>query len=371
MKDLINNVGKKKLLMIIGGVVGLIILIIAILLIYNTFFKKNSYSTVEDKVLAAAKEYYKDNSNLLPKNINDEVSINSTTLTSGNYLKKLEDLVPDKDVTCTATVTVTKINDNYRYVSKLKCGDRYETKTITDYIKDNETKVTSGQGLYELNGDLVYRGDNPNNNVKFSGKSWKIVKIENEQLVLILNEKTTRVTWDDRFNTDRNQDDGINDYVVSRVNDYLTNLYNGDDLISISDKLTVVAHNLYIGKRSEDVSYNDGSIEKSEILENKYIGLLPLFDYINASLDSNCLSAETKACANYNYLATFGYNWWTMTADSDTTHKVYKISTDGKISLTRASTSIYMRPVVYLAKDAIYVSGNGTEDNPYVVKKEH
>ena len=48
--------------------------------------------------------------------------------------------------------------------------------------------------------------------------------------------------------------------------------------------------------------YNDGSIEKSSLLEKQYIGLLPLYDYINASIDTNCNSALTESCTNYNYL---------------------------------------------------------------------
>lgn len=368
MKDLINDIGKKKLLIVLGGIVGAIVLIIIVLLLYNAFFKKNSYASVEDKILNAAVKYYSENSNLLPKNINDEVSINSTTLTAGDYLSDLEKLVSDKNVSCTATVTVTNVNNNYRYVTKLKCGEAYETKTLVDTIKANNPVVISGQGLYELNGGLVFKGDNPNNNVKFAGHNWNIVKIEDEQVMLILSDKFARVTWDDRYNTERRQDDGINDYSVSRVNDYLTNLYNGEDLFSSSNKLVIASHNLYIGKRSSDVSFNDGSLEKSEVLENKYIGLLPLYDYLNASLDSNCQSAATQACANYNYLAGFGYNWWLMTADSDTTHKVFKVSTEGKMLLSRAATSVYVRPVVYLVKDAVYVSGNGTTDNPYTFK---
>ena len=368
MKDLIQDIGKKKLLIIIGSIVGVIVLIIVILLLYNAFFKKNSYASVENQVLEAAINYYEDNPKLLPRNINDEVSINSTTLTAGEYLKNLSELVPDENVNCTATVTVTNINNNYRYVTKLKCGEVYSTKTLVDKVKEDSPVVISGQGLYEMNGELVYRGDNPNNNVKFADHNWKIVKIENNQVMLILNDKYTRVTWDDRFNNERNQDDGINDYSVSRINDYLTNLYNGDSLFDDKEKLIIAAHNLYIGKRSEDINYNDGSIEKSVVLENKYIGSLPLFDYINASLDTNCYSASTKACANYNYLAGFDYNWWTMTGDSDTTHKVYRVSSNGKVTTSRAVTSIYVRPVIYLAKDAIYVNGNGTLDNPYIVK---
>lgn len=368
MRDLIDNIGKKKLLIILGSIVGAIVLIIIILLMYNAFFKKNTYASVEDKILNAAIEYYNDNNNLLPKNVNDEVSINSTTLTAGDYLKNLDEIVPNKDVSCTATVTVTNINNNYRYVTKLKCGDVYETKTLADAIKANNPVVISGQGLYELNGGLVFKGDNPNNNVSFGGHNWRIVKIEDDQVVLIFDEKLARVTWDDRFNSERGQDDGINDYTVSRVNDYLTNLYNSDQIFSANNKLVVSSHNLYVGKRSADSSFNDGSLEKSEVFENKYVGLLPLYDYLNASLDSNCQSANTQSCANYNYLAGFGYNWWLMTGDSETTHKVYKVSTDGKLLLSRAATSVYARPVVYLAKDAVYVSGNGTVDSPYTIK---
>ena len=367
MKDLIRDIGKKKLLLIIGGVVGIIVLIIVVLLLYNAFFAKNSYSSVESKLVKAAQKYYDDNAKLLPKNINDEVSINSTTLTTGEYLKSLDELVPDKNVSCTATVTVTNINGNYRYSPKLKCGEVYETKTLTQYIKENDGVVTSGQGLYEMNGNFVYRGDNPNNNVKFAGKNWKIVKIEDDQVVLIMAVKFNRSVWDDRYNTERNSDDGINDYRVSRMNDYLTNLYN-DDLFNDNNKLMISAHNLYIGKRSSEVSYNDGSLEKSEVLENKYIGLLPLFDFINASLDNNYSSAETKGCSNYNYLSDYGYNWWTLTGDADTTHKVFKITESGKVTTSRAVSASYARPVIYLAKDVIYVSGNGTSDSPYVAK---
>lgn len=368
MKDLIRDIGKKKLLLIIGGIVGAIVLIIIILLLYNAFFAKNSYSSVEEKLVKAAQEYYSDNEKLLPKNINDEVSINSTTLTAGDYLKNLDELVPNDNVNCTATVTVTNINGSYRYAPKLKCGDVYETKTLSQYIKENDGVITSGQGLYEMNGSYVYRGENPNNNVKFAGKKWQIVKIEDDHVVLILNEKYSRAVWDDRYNSERNTDDGINDYTVSRMNDYLTNLYNDDSLFSGSNKLMVSAHNLYIGKRSSEVSYNDGSLEKSEVMENKYIGLLPLFDFINASLDNNCASADTKGCANYNYLSDYGYNWWTLTGDADTTHKVFKITDSGKITTSRAVSSAYARPVIYLAKDVIYASGNGTINNPYIVK---
>ncbi|MDD6223970.1 MAG: hypothetical protein PUB18_03120 [bacterium] len=371
MKNLIQDIGKKKLIIIGVIFVGIIILIIVALLVYNAFFKTNSYASVEQIVLEAAKEYYADNPSSLPKDLNSQITIDSTTLIAADYLKDLSDLVPDKDASCSAVVTVTYlgISENpYRYVSKLNCGDYYTTKIFTDYIRENESVVLSGQGLYELNGNLVYRGEDPNNNVSLGGKKWKIIKIEDGHVVLILAEKFTKVVWDDRFNVDRNQSYGINDYSVSRVYEYLTDLYDEETLLNDSSKQVVVPHDLYVGKRSVDINYNDGSIEKSGIVSNSYIGLLPLFDYINASVDVNCASADTDSCSNYNYLVTYDYSWWTLTGDSDYSYKVYKIDNYGSIQSSRAATSGYARPVIYLAKDAIYVSGDGTLDNPYTVK---
>ena len=369
MKDLINDIGKKKLLTILGIIVGLVVIIVVVLLLYNNLFSTKSYSSIENTVVEAAKNYYNANPSLLPKNPNDEVSINSTSLISGGYLEDLSKMAPD-NVSCTATVTVTNVNYNYRYTAKLQCGEIYVTRYLQEYIQKYQGTVVSGQGLYSLNGEFVYRGENPNNNVVLGKNKWNIVKFDsNGNAMLILADKLEKMAWDDRYNSDRNQNDGINDYSVSRVNDYVTNLYNGTSLLSNNEKSLVVSHDLYIGKRSEVDIYNDGSIEKSRVLENKYIGLLPLYDYINASIDGNCNSASTGACSNYNYLnAKYDNNWWTATGESENTYRVFMISSDGSISSTRASGNGYLRPVIYLAKDTIYVSGDGTTENPFKIK---
>ncbi len=369
MKDLIKNINKKKLLIICGAIIGVVVLIIIALLLYNAFFTKSSYQSVEDKLVVAAKKYYNDNERLLPKSINEEANVNSATLISNGYIKSLEKLVPDK-INCTATVSVTNINNNYRYTPQLKCGTTYETKLLSDYIKAVTPTVISGQGLYELNGELVYRGENPNNNVRFANGEWKIVKIEDNHIMLISNEKVLKSNWDNRFNTEKNSPTGINDYSLSRVNDYLTNLYNSDSLFNITEKSLIISHDLAVGKRDKESESNDGSIEKTEIVANKFIGLLPFYDFINASLDEKCNSGITQSCSNYNYLTNTKerYSWWTMTGLSSDTYSVYKIGSTGRIEYSRPSSSAYMRPVIYLTKGAIYVGGNGTIDNPYILK---
>jgi hypothetical protein len=271
-------------------------------------------------------------------------------------------------VSCSATVIVSYANGEYRYTPLLDCGSNYSTKTLASYIKENETRVYSGSGLYDLNGELVYRGENPNNYATFSGKSWRIVKIENDQVMMILNEKLERSVWDDRFNTERNKTDGINDYSVSRIYENLTSLYQNDTLFNKSTRNLLAMHSLYIGKRYESDSYNDGSIEKSSFVENEYIGLLPLYDYINASIDTNCTSSTTESCVNYNYLNHFDYNWWTLTADASNSYKVYRVDSEGIVESIKANSNGYLRPVIYLAKDVLYTSGTGTESDPYVIK---
>jgi len=365
MKDL----GKKKLLMIFAGIIVLAILIIIILLVYNAFFGKYSYEEIENKVLVAAQDYYGDHKDLLPKNINEKVTTTDVSLTEAGYLDSMTDLTKGLDgVVCKATVTVTYANGDYLYTPILDCGENYKTVTLYSHIKANEKTVTTGQGLYKLNKELVYRGEDPNNYVMFGGKQWRIVKLTNNKIVMILNEKLLRNVWDDRFNVDKNNTDGINNYSVSRIKDSLAEIYNDETIFTVDNKKLLTAHTLYIGSRTTEDKINNGSIEKKKLLKNQYIGLLPLYDYINASIDKKCKAASTDSCINYNYLNKFNLNWWTLTSDSTSSYRVYRVSSNGTIDLIRASSQSYIRPVIHLAGDAIYASGDGTLENPYKIR---
>ena len=366
MKDL----GKKKLLIIAGAIVGVVILIIIILLLVHSLTaKKGSFKDAENKMLSAAKSYYKDNETLLPKNNGGKVTIDATSLAAAGYMKDINSLVSGSDgVSCSGQVIVTYNNERYRYTPLLDCGEKYSSKTLVSYIQSNEEKVYTGQGLYDMNGELVYRGENPNNYIEVSGKVFRIVKISDGSAVLIYNEKPSKSVWDDRFNTDRNRNEGINDYSVSRIKESLNKLYDDGKIISESDKSLLEMHTLYTGKRGENDSFNDGSIEKSGILEYQYIGLLPLYDYINASIDTNCMSASTRSCGNYNYLNHYDYNWWTLTGNSVNSYQVYRVDSAGEIDVLKSSTNGYIRPVIHLVGDAIYVSGDGSQENPYTIK---
>lgn len=370
MKDLLNDIGIKKIGIIAGVFIGVIILLIVCLKLYNSLFAGTSYGKIETTMVNAARKYYAQNQKLLPQTSGGSVSVNTTTLASNKHMKDLSEYTKkiNSAVSCTGSVTVTNINGNYRYTPNLKCGDQYETRTLVSYIRSQEPLVTTGQGLYEMNGGYVFRGDAPRNYVQFAGHKWFITKINNDYAFLMLADRTDiRSVWDDRFNVNHGDSSGINDYSVSRVKSYLEELYESDELFTANDKMLLSPYNLQVGNRAPSIAANDGSIESSKVIENSYIGILPVYDYINASIDTSCISADSESCANYNYMSYFDFPWWLSTGNSDSTHQVYKIN-NGTITYGMANQDSRVLPVVRLVKDALFVSGDGTTENPYIIK---
>ena len=234
-----------------------------------------------------------------------------------------------------------------------------------------------------MNNNYVYRGDGVDNFVVFNNQLFRIVSINSDGTLRIietdyvlkdsktLDFKTSRrasATWDDRYNYEKNYPSGFNDYVHeginSRLKDTLDDIYNKE--YSDTTKAYIVTQDLCIGKRSLTDSVNDGTIECSSIMENQYIGLLPLYEYINASLDPNCVSAESETCTNYNYLATMKSTYWSMTAVSENSYDVFKIGK--KITDATANSTATPKIVLNLSSEVKFFDGDGTEENPYIIK---
>jgi len=168
-------------------------------------------------------------------------------------------------------------------------------------------------------------------------------------------------------NIDQKSNVGINDYTVSKIRDYLEKLYNGNVLLTNEAKLLVTSYDLKIGTRVGGDTDKTGSLESAVILEDQYIGLLPLYDFLNASIDENCTTSTARSCVNYNYLSKYKNSWWTSTPYTNNSYLVFRIS-DGSAVISEARQSGYLRPVLYLTSDTMLVSGNGSKTNPYVVK---
>lgn len=368
----------KKVKMFILGVIGVVIFLILIaILIYFISNRKITFDAVENKMVEAAQNYYNANPTNLPQIEGNSTEVSLSTLEAEGYMKTVTKYVKDDTLACTGRVTVTKTGASYGYNPYLNCGEIYSTKFLYEELKKDI--VTSGDGLYEMaltsvdNSNAttmktfyVYRGDYVDNYIKSQGKVWRVVKLdENNNIMIIYDGTDLESTWDDRFNAEKNSAAGINEYELSRVKKKTEDIYNGKTF-DTAFKNKLIKYNACVGKRSSTQEINDGSIECSKVLKDQYFALLPTYDFMNASLDTSCKKLDDLQCSNYNYLASYDRTWSFATGDADTTYKIYRFS--DSVYTSSANTKGKLRLVAYLNKNVTIKSGSGTKNDPYIVK---
>ncbi|MBQ7136607.1 MAG: hypothetical protein IJO43_01360 [Bacilli bacterium] len=364
----------KKMIIMLASVVGvLVVLVIILMLFVGGGSKKLSFEKIEEKLLSAGESYYEDNKDKLPDSGSSFVT--SDELVEEDYIKELSSYT-EEDVTCDGKVYATKNPSGYSYHAVLDCGKDYSTKSLKDKLIKNV--VTSGSGLYkeeqvnpnnntEMHTVYVFKGDNVKNYIKVGDYYWEIVKVyENGEIAVLGDPELLRDVWDDRYNLEIEKYDGINDYNVSRMHDTIIKDVVNDKEGYLKIKSLITTHTACVGKRNTDDVTKDGSTECSETLENQYFSLLPAYDYINASLDSNCNTALDYSCYNYNYLSGAPDEWWTVTGVGENNYDVYFI--DVTMEYEAAKSTMAVRLYAHLNSNTTYVSGSGTYEDPYIVK---
>lgn len=364
----------KKPLMIVAG--GLVIFIIFMFILASCNKKNYTCKEFSEYLLEEAKAYYGRNNDLLPKNDGGKTNVSISTLVDDQekYLG---------DNTCSGSIDVINNNGFYMYSPNINCSDGYKTQKLSTYLTSADKIVNTGNGLYAAGADYIYRGDNVDNYILFNKQLWRILKINSDGSLRIIetnykiksnnddieykSSRRTSVVWDDRYNTEKSYSSGFNDYIHeninSRIKDSLEDIYNNEYDENI--KGYIVPQDLCVGKRALNDAVNDGSVECSNIIYSQYIGLIQLNEYINASLDTACVSAESVTCSNYNYLATFNSTFWTITPVKDNSYEIYKVGNN--ISDATANSTATPRVVITLSSDAVFSDGEGTYENPYMI----
>ncbi len=387
MKDKLKSIDKKYLMMF-GVVGGFFIFVVLLIIVFSLISGGSlSYSKIENRMVKAAKEYYEENKELLPKEDGEEISIDSNVLAANDNMKELTEYT-DEDVVCTGKVIIIKKGSNYEYIPSLDCGKDYKTAFFYEKLLGDLTE--EGDGLYKMEDvarpgnavlgqdedgyDLsknpllygyIYRGDNLKNYVKIDDTLYRVVKIDgNNDIMLVVAKNNARGVFDDRYNADVDQNDGNNNYELSRVKTSLENFYEESDA-DLQIKTKTVAKSVCVGGRSESESATDGSVECQKVLHNQYISLVPAYDVMNASLDTGCVTTSSKECDNYNFI-TSGASSWSMTGNTENTNTAYQISNG--LSLKRTSLTATYRYAIYLSKYTLLSGGTGTEKDPYTVK---
>lgn len=368
---------RSKMIKFMGIILLATILLLIVLFVISSLSPKvYKYKEIEAILEKAAVSYFKDHPESLPQNDGGIIEIDSSNLVADGRMKELSEYTKE-GVTCSGSVQVELAGSDYLYTPYLNCGDNYATTELYKKLIDGSNIVTAGYGLYASNGSYVYKGEEVNNYVQLENNLWRIVKITpTNNIVLISNELVGfGNVWDDRYNEKKAYEAGINQYSVSRVYDYLKQVYDKpskkkeekENILSNKDKAKLVNFDLCVGKRSQNSEGKDNSIECAQKVQSQRLGLLTVAEYMNASLDPNCKTTLSKTCKNYNYLSKV-HGWWLVTADKDDNSQVYQINHSGKIVVSAASNYTGVRPIIYLNSRVLYGGGKGTLEKPYKVR---
>ena len=278
-------------------------------------------------------------------------------------------------------------NENTSYYTCLesnKCRNLYKITSITngEEVSIDKYDILFGylngeSGLRKVNNDYLYYGDNPHNFIYYNCKNeldtnscelWRIIGFYyNDQTQKYL----PRII----------RNSAIGKYNYSEVN----NLFNNSTIWNYLNK----EYKIYNDNLLTEMTYEQENVVTSEdssivsYLNEKYkanVTLMKLTDYLNASIcqKENILDYDST-CLNKNWLNNY-IDEYTMTikyemptTDPETEEEiipdnniVYSVGNNIKERITTEKLSI--RPVIYLKERALLISGDGTINNPYVIK---
>lgn len=370
MKLLNFSDSQKKLMKIFGIFIGVVILfIILISIIKGISGSKVSFQQLENIMVRAAERYVEAEPSIIGNDVYGTIDISAETLAEKGYMKQIVKYV-GKDVSCKANVSVYKNLDYYDYIPKLDCGKEYNVVSLSDKITNKDNIVTTSSGLYKETNGYVYKGEYVDNYVTFSGKTWRIISIDNEgNIKLIQTEQEKYSVWDNRYNSDYGYTSGINEFEgieASRLKDSILSVYNDGVTITKEAKGLIVPREYCVGKRAKGDTSKDGSTECAKTSDLMGASVITVAEYLNASLDEGCVSISSNECSNYNYLAKLKSSFWTATAQQENTGYAYFINS--KVQIAQASSSYTVKLVVTVNGNVNYVSGNGTSNDSYVIE---
>lgn len=249
-------------------------------------------------------------------------------------------------------------------------------------IISEKIKGISGSGLiedvYESKPErkrYIYTGTTANNYIEFSGKVWRIVSIESDgSLALIDTAKYGTLAWDSSFGRE-----WLNSTLFQQLNNgYLTTISDSTKLASGKWRMPFVEPNI-VGEGSERhyVLSLDNLIIQEQIEDVGYVsynkvGILSLSDYIKITDNQNCkddmLSSTSTSCNSW----LTEYKGWVIDINSiegnDSNGKAFYFATGNKVEYDDTTSEHDVYPVIYLDRNSIYVSGTGTLSDPFVVK---
>ena len=296
--------------------------------------------------------------------INEEVLINASKeyiASNNNYFNeffKEEDMEYRIDTNILVYNGLVSNNDNYKgYIKVL--NNEYNFVSVDEFLIDkiiDDKNYVSSSFNESMPFDLkyVFSGEDPNNYIVVGDKTYRIIGITNSNhLKLISMDIYSNVIWGKSNNI---------------------NYFKGEDKEEHEEDTKGIFYVGYVRSKTNDLD----SIIKNEKRNNEYTVNQPKYygyysfsnisDIISASSKceySNILDIDSEKCPSYliNMLKN------TYTSNTLENNGVYKVDSDGKVVSATLDDSIQGKKVIYVSGLNKYISGNGTNDDPYTFEK--
>lgn len=205
---------------------------------------------------------------------------------------------------------------------------------LANKITSGATFVYEGDGIYLTGGTYTYKGEKVNNYVKYGNLVWRILKINSDKSIdIVLDSSINNLKWNST----------ITDYSKSDIAAYLN-----DEFLKILDKKTL-AHTIVCTDKVNDIS----KIKCNTTDTSNYVRLLNIGEFINSKASGKSFISD----GNSTWLSTHGEKQvWAINGTS--------------LSYTDPSKTYDVKPVVTLKNTTKYISGKGTEKEPYEIEEK-
>ena len=227
----------------------------------------------------------------------------------------------------------------YKYY-RLENPKLEDIKTLYDMVTQGKNIVKKGDGLYKEENSYYYKGKNVNNYLKYSGRLWRIVSVDNNgTLKLITEDLQTSLVW----SIDA-------DYDTS----YLRSWLNDNDITIKSFYSSLDNTEILIDTKTCYDEINDKNVTCEKFVSDK-VGTLSVYEY-------------EKSGSSDGYL-NIGSYWWTSNNNKD--NKAWYVYSKGTINNEVSSGSNFysygVRPTITINAKISNFKGEGTKENPYEV----
>lgn len=230
----------------------------------------------------------------------------------------------------------------YYYMKYKKKSSNTEENEVLAVTIQKQGIVSSGDGLYNNNGELIYKGKNVNNYLSYSNILWRIVKVNSDNsIVLVTDSKINDLAYGVSNST----------YLKSNINDYLNKSLENTGIFEtiLNNKEKLLTKNTLC---LDDVN-NIKKITCKNKDTNMYVSLLSVSDYLNSkNSDSYINNVDTL---------------WLYNKTSD--NKAWYIN-NGKLLKGSTLNMHGVKAVITLKNTIGSISGDGSLNNPYKIEKD-